>query len=241
MEGEIFEQTSFAGEATFETSDIATFEPNGHDGDLEAAGDAMSEGGEPEAPGGSPPFERAHERAVELEGRRSRRGRRRGRRGGRRDRDHKSFPEAGSDEEQAPEPAAPRAVAPVADDVVCTEPAPDVASHDDFRGEAEIEPAPSAAAIGDDHEGDAVSDPTSYRAELTELVPEPTPPADESAIRPEPLSPPREPVLTPRTAPVASEPIIERVLVRPDSGAEPTVESPKPARKGWWQRRFGSE
>ena len=240
MEGE---HASFTGEPALETSDLAAFEPNGHDGDLEpsgeVAGDVMSEVAEPETPDGSPPFERAHERAVEYEGRRARRGRRRGRRGGRRDHDHQPFFQA--DEGQAPATPGGDPTAALTGDMAGNEPPPDVESHDELPGEAQTEPVPAAATVGDDHQEKASSEPSNCSAELTEVAAERAPPQDPSAIRQEPVSPPREPVLTPRTGPVASEPIIERVVVRPDSGAEPTVEAAKPARKGWWQRRFASE
>ena len=52
----------------------------------------------------------------------------------------------------------------------------------------------------------------------------------------------------PRGEPVSSEPVLERVVVTPhtaddmaeagDDTAEKATEAP--ARKGWWQRRFGS-
>ncbi|HZA01498.1 MAG TPA: ribonuclease E/G, partial [Hyphomicrobiaceae bacterium] len=245
MEGESYgsDHVSLTGEAAIETSDIAAREPNGRHEELEplggVAGDAMSEVA-PEAPDDNLPFERAHERAEEFEGRRARRGRRRGRRGGRRDRDHKAFPHAGSEEGQ--EPATPRVdrMAALAGDMAGDEPPLEAQSHNDLRGEAQMESAPPAAT-SDDYQEKASSELTSCSAELTEVAPEQASQQDQTAIRQEPLSPPRPPILTPRTEPVASEPIIERVVVRPDAGAEPTVEAAKPARKGWWQRRFGSE
>lgn len=47
-----------------------------------------------------------------------------------------------------------------------------------------------------------------------------------------------------RSQPVASEPVLERVVVRPE-GTTPAPEAPsedaRPARRGWWQRRLMGE
>jgi ribonuclease E len=235
-EGDGWEHPSFAQEPTLESSDTGAFEPNGRQQDVESsgevAGDVMLEGAEPEAPEGGPPFERAHERAMESEGRRPRRGRRRGRRGGRRDRE--PMPQAALDEGLAPATPQDDLTADQAGEWTGHEPQPGVVErHDDLRGGAEITSAPAAISGRDEQE------------ELKEPEPEPAPerapPPEQSAIGDEPFSPPSESMRTPRTEPLASEPIIERVVVRPDSGTEPAVEAARPARKGWWQRRFGSQ
>ena len=48
---------------------------------------------------------------------------------------------------------------------------------------------------------------------------------------------------TPRGEPVSSEPVLERVVMTPHTNSADDVgdtTSDTPARKGWWQRRFGS-
>jgi ribonuclease E len=67
--------------------------------------------------------------------------------------------------------------------------------------------------------------------------------------RPEVLSGPDthvdtvEPPRARRSAPVASEPVLERVVVRPGAEGDeaPAGEDSRPVRRGWWQRKFGGE
>ncbi len=55
----------------------------------------------------------------------------------------------------------------------------------------------------------------------------------------EPTPPAPSPVPSARSAPVASEPVLERVVVGPDSAAATQAgdDASRPARRGWWQRR----
>jgi hypothetical protein len=124
-------------------------------------------------------------------------------------------------------------------DVPGRQPQSDVASRDELHGETRSTHAAEIPLGGDAKENAHAGNPAD--AGLIAQAPERAPPLDQSEVGHEPLSSPPELVRTSRTEPVASEPIVERVVVRPDAGAESAVEAPKPARKGWWQRRFGSE
>jgi ribonuclease E len=77
------------------------------------------------------------------------------------------------------------------------------------------------------------------RSSRSEIVAEPA----QSAVQalPEPEAQPEAPSRR-RHELGSSEPRIERVVVRPDQGAEASGEAaPPPQRKGWWQRKFGGE
>jgi hypothetical protein len=65
----------------------------------------------------------------------------------------------------------------------------------------------------------------------------------ELAVEPGALGEATEPSRTTRSVPVASEPVLERVVVRPDAAADEGVQRDvsRPARRGWWQRKFGSD
>ena len=86
-----------------------------------------------------------------------------------------------------------------------------------------------------------------HEAEPTPVLaqqPEPVQAVPVAAAVPEtvPVVPPVEvPSAVPsaRSAPVASEPVLERVVVGPDSAAatQASEDSSRPARRGWWQRR----
>jgi ribonuclease E len=238
-EGESYgwEEASSGREPTLQSGDIAAFEPNGHQ-DLEPVGevadDDMLESGELEAPEGGPSLERAHERGSEI--RRARRGRRRGRRGGRRDRDHQPFPQAPSEEGLAPATPQVEPGTVQASGVAGNEPRPDVERRGDLRDEAPVT-CLSAGDSGRDEQEQVRAEPP-IGPELEEPAPESA--LEHSVSGREPFSSPSEPIGTARTEPVASEPVIERVVVRPDAEAEAAVEAAKPARKGWWQRRFGN-
>lgn len=97
-----------------------------------------------------------------------------------------------------------------------------------------VEPAPQAVSEASEPPG---HEPQQPAAETAEPVKGETDVVDRSA----------------RSQPVASEPVIQRVVVRPngsqqpdDDGADTTAPAPattetetKPSRRGWWQRQFG--
>jgi ribonuclease E len=164
------------------------------------------------------------------EERRGRRGRRRGRRGGRRDREHLPASAAEPDFDHAPPGAGPQ---------------PDIEPE---------EAGATALENGASVEGGALEiAPEPVRPEpaheVAQAGPEPAQPeaqqAPESAQAAEASEQPAAPAPRPgRTAPIASEPVLERVVVRPDAGPVPgEIAQPaeRPARKGWWQRRFGTD
>ncbi len=204
--------------------DDAEPEVNGFDGHGDSqpvqASDADDTEGEKE------PAESARDEAGSGEERRGRRSRRRGRRGGRRDREETATQaaeegEGGADADAPSDEAASSAEAssdPLPEQVEETP-----ASAPEHR-EPEPEPAPVPVA--------AVEPPA-----------EPAKNKVPQEAREEAVETPR-PARTPRPAPVASEPVIERVVVRPEAGTVhadvATAESEQPARKGWWQRRFGT-
>jgi hypothetical protein len=69
---------------------------------------------------------------------------------------------------------------------------------------------------------------------------EPQPVSEERAA----AAPPRSRARSRSTA-TSGEPQIERVIVKPDhaegAATEPGVLTSEPTRRGWWQRRLGSE
>jgi len=169
-------------------------------------------------------------------GERRRRGRRRGRRGGRRGRDREGLPPHGangSDDGQAgaglegamPETAAnddeaeqrpdtTEARAPLAE---AAEPAPAMTV---VETPAEPEPAPIAAPAAVAAAPAAASTP----------APTPAPAPVAAAVEEAPAVDAR----AARTEPVWSEPVVARVVVGSDGGAEA---EPKPVRRGWWSRK----
>jgi ribonuclease E len=161
------------------------------------------------------------------EERRGRRGRRRGRRGGRRDREHLPATAAEPDFDQVPPGAGPQ---------------PDIDSED--AGATALENGASA-------EPGAAETASEPAPEVARAGPEAAQPAAQQASGPEstqstePGEHPAGPEPRPgRTAPIASEPVLERVVIRPDAGPVPgEIAQPaeRPARKGWWQRRFGAD
>ncbi len=97
-------------------------------------------------------------------------------------------------------------------EVIAAEPAAAVVKPEESTPE---EPLPVAAEV-------AVAEVVAPKVAAAEVVP-----------------PPPGPAPTPRSAPVASEPVLERVVVGPDAtGKAPEDDdTPRPARRGWWQRR----
>ncbi len=195
--------------------------------------------------------EAAEEEGEGREDRRSRRGRRRGRRGGRRDRDEaaRAAESDAAGEAETAEVEPETAAAPEEPGVPAETPVPEQA-----QAEAAGEQPPAAEAP----ETTAAPEPQPSAAPAEEVFEEPAP--AEPLEAPEPVAAtgvePVEPVAEPqvehfaaeakperhaRTEPVASEPVIERIVVGPETG---TLEQPAPAeqpvRRGWWQRRFGA-
>jgi ribonuclease E len=217
--------------------EFAHGEPHQEDGER-GAGNGYDEEEQEERPiedRPSGPDEDREAQAAEAgeengEERRGRRGRRRGRRGGRRDREHLPASAAEPDFDHAPPGAGPQ---------------PDIEPE---------EAGATALENGASVEGGALEiAPEPVRPEpaheVAQAGPEPAQPeaqqAPESAQAAEASEQPAAPAPRPgRTAPIASEPVLERVVVRPDAGPVPgEIAQPaeRPARKGWWQRRFGAD
>jgi ribonuclease E len=104
-------------------------------------------------------------------------------------------------------------------------------------GEPEIRAEQTAAVVPE-----AKAEVSERRPEAAE--PEPEMPKrsvlEQETVATEPAeAQPVTPAPNPRSAPVASEPVLARVVVRPDTGAaaQAAEEEAKPARRGWWQRR----
>ena len=240
---------SFAGDDDGDEPRIV--EIGGSDGDDDTGSEADGDGS-PEAHGGG-----------EGEGEGRRRGRRRGRRGGRRNRDRgegalarepraeardsaaddeatTSEPDRGADgdvgeddatsgrasEERREQPAAPARRSRHAE------------RHGEKHGEDrrevrasnDTEPPASRAAAGTAERG-APEEPAAPRSR----------PAEQSRETVEPAA--EMPRHRQRAMAEPGEPKLERVVVRPDASTEtsPTGEAERPARKGWWSRRFGGE
>ncbi|MGE8943766.1 Rne/Rng family ribonuclease [Leptospira interrogans] len=165
--------------------------------------------------------------------RRGRRSRRRGRRGGRRDREEATA--EGSEEPAANGAAdhtdmgADEPSSATAEDVATPEPQPVVAEAQPDEPAAPVAEAPRAPKP----ERKAVETPAAREPEV----------ASAAVESPVVVEAPK-PVRTPRPEPVSSEPVIERLVVRPEAGAVHAdvaeSEAAQPARKGWWQRRFGA-
>lgn len=215
-----------------EGDDTGVIEINGHDASDDDDGPEGAENGE-----------RADaDSANRAEGEGRRRGRRRGRRGGRRNRERGEIGQAPGLE---PQPFIGDVEQVTADQHRDRRPP----RADDARSER-------PAAISADEPEAAMTAPSHAApadAEAAEAAPRavPTPPAPAAApiIAPPPVA----------DAPVAmqselprhrqralaepSQPKIERVVVRPDTSVDTTaeVEAERPARKGWWSRRFGGE
>jgi ribonuclease E len=158
------------------------------------------------------------------EDRRGRRGRRRGRRGGRRDRDH--VPVSGAEEqpEFAYPPQSFEAATPPEDRENVT-----------GGGEEPTRAARATAEPPSEREGNVTPLPTAAEpAAPFEAAERGESHVAEAGERAAPRSV--------RTAPVASEPVLERVVVRSDTEpAQAAEETDRPARRGWWQRRFGTD
>jgi ribonuclease E len=161
--------------------------------------------------------------------RRGRRGRRRGRRGGRgnhRERGPSQGPNGGKSAERGfdeyqEQPAAEFSSAPLPGDVG----APDT------PGEAHEATGSASSRAEDSAEGEAL---------LARAAPEREPQGLAAPGSPvDTVEPPR----AKRSTPVASEPVLERVVVRPGAeGDEASAgEEARPVRRGWWQRKFGGE
>ncbi len=219
------------------------FEPAGHDEEREEEDAEEHAADLEEGDARSPEAESAGEGTGE---RRARRGRRRGRRGGRRDREQ--TPRASE-----PTDALPHDRAPIhADDDERPAVPPAIAeAADEHRRPRHHEPIASEPAAPERSEPPAevkmLARPANVAVEPTEERPQQHPVASEPVDRPEPEhqpTPPPAPARNRRTAPVASEPVIERVVVRPNAGTlqpqpdESTGETP--VRRGWWQRKFGA-
>jgi ribonuclease E len=178
-------------------------------------------------------------------GRRRRRGRRGGRRG--RERDGEVQPREAEFGQPGSEP------------VVGAEGRPPLRAHADLAGfgpQPDITTAEAELNGGSNDATRRQHRPERQRSERiwdVETAPAAPQPAARSAL--EAVSPPAAPRVDSSTAPVeaaaplrrrheadSSEARIERVVVRPDQ-VEPATEdgTVAPQRKGWWQRRFGSE
>ncbi|MEW5964858.1 MAG: hypothetical protein AB1749_15005, partial [Pseudomonadota bacterium] len=164
------------------------------------------------------------------EGRRGRRGRRRGRRGGRRGRDRNrediGEPTAAANRHDGEEGAGPYADEGEAMREVAAEP-----PH--ARGQ-EPEQHPGLG----DQPWPVAPRPAAPAPERTEPPPAPPAPVAVAAVE-EPAPAPRQRT---RGEPIASEPRIERVVVKPGAD-EPAAEAEadaagQPVRKGWWLRRL---
>jgi ribonuclease E len=165
--------------------------------------------------------------------RRGRRSRRRGRRGGRRDREETTA--EGSEDSAAngvadhTDMGADEPSSAAAEEVATPEPQPVVADAQPDEPAAPVAEAPRAPKP----ERKAVETPAAREPEV----------ASAAAESPVVVEAPK-PVRTPRPEPVSSEPVIERLVVRPEAGAVHAdvaeSEASQPARKGWWQRRFGA-
>jgi len=191
------------------------------------------------------------EEAEARHARRGRRGRRRGRRGGRRDREaplSAAAPESEHDLE---------AVAPEAQDEDGSEPAE--ASADEVEAVAVMpaetekgEPAeiPAKPVSAGEVSEEPKPSPEPAVEPVSAVQPELAPAAAEVEAAPQAAESEAEevqvqvkPGRVSRTEPVASEPVIERIVVSPEVGTVVSSELPaqdQPARRGWWQRRFGA-
>ena len=197
---------------------------------------ATEEGGESEAAGEQP--QRA-EGSAEGEERSRRRGRRRGRRGGRRDRDETARQAAGDEAGEA------TADANGDDAEAATATAADATPAETASAEAPVkdDTGPTAEPVAAASNGAAVMEEPAPVAAPEEPEPASTAPVVEAAPV-EAAAPERAPAkpARARAEPVSSEPVIERVVVRPETAGAPAdvTEAAQPARKGWWQRRFGA-
>jgi len=189
------------------------------------------------------------------EQRRHRRGRRRGRRGGRRDRDGVAPAVAGESgvveaNAEAVEPESGPVLeasseAPVQLDATADQTVTSAPGSEDVVPGAEVaiaEPESGAVAHAEAESGPAMTEQAGAEPAQASTAPpvEASVPALESQA--EGASQEQRPSRTPRTEPVASEPIIERIVLGPEIGAvtpERPTPSEQPARRGWWQRRFG--
>nr|PZN86496.1 MAG: ribonuclease E [Pseudomonadota bacterium] len=188
------------------------------------------------------------------EQRRHRRGRRRGRRGGRRDRDGVAPAVAGESgvveaNAEAVEPESGPVLeasseAPVQLDATADQTVTSAPDSEDVVPGAEVaiaEPESGAVAHAEAESGPAMTEQAGAEpAQASTAPPVASVPALESQA--EGASQEQRPSRTPRTEPVASEPIIERIVLGPEIGAvtpERPTPSEQPARRGWWQRRFG--
>jgi ribonuclease E len=96
----------------------------------------------------------------------------------------------------------------------------------------------SGAPVSSRVEPPAEPDQTALSAEP--VMTSPVAPVDE---RPPPIPAPAPelvaatPAPSPRSQPVASEPVLERVVVGPNAAPPEEGDTPRPARRGWWQRR----
>jgi ribonuclease E len=180
-------------------------------------GDAEDDG--PEA------TDRPHEEGDD--GRRGRRGRRRGRRGGRRDREQQqrgahASGEATSEDDRPPSRAQEYEPADIAADAPPRD-AETPGGWGSGAGTPERNAEPAAVTLEHERVIDTVA--TATAKEDDERAPDVAP---------------VQPVRVSRTKPVASEPVLERVVVGAAVHSETDeADATKPARKGWWQRKFG--
>jgi ribonuclease E len=201
--------------------------------DLEADAPSGSEPGLDDEAGGAEDAEAgAREQRPGREERRGRRGRRRGRRGGRggnRERGPLSANGTSGGEHDVggfgPQPAVDFPVSAETHDAEPVEsddrtgdvrqPTPDLAAGEPQRTRVEVEAVTARAGAEE-------------RAELT---------SDRRSG-----SAPVQPSRAARMTPSASEPVLERVVVQPGGeGGDAARDDGQPARRGWWQRKFGGE
>ena len=178
-----------------------------------------------------------------------RRRRRRGRRGGRRNHERQGASEGGeaADANARPEEGDAREethaqVNGGADHL--PEHFGERVSFTEVQGEvADVSLAVSARAVSMQAEKvhAAAADVSQREASRSAILEEPAAPVATEAVTLEPVADeaPPAPAPSPRRAPVASEPVLERVVVGPDAvgAAASGEETPRPARRGWWQRR----
>jgi ribonuclease E len=169
------------------------------------------------------------------EERRGRRGRRRGRRGGR-----SSHREDAQMQGNGSAEGADRGF-----DLHGAQPAPDLAAEHVTTAERAHGAQDTPKSVEPDRAGRFV---TGGRAQAGEEAEDAMAKTDvevqhELAVEPGALGEATEPSRTTRSVPVASEPVLERVVVRPDAAADEGVQRDvsRPARRGWWQRKFGSD
>ncbi len=211
---------------------LRTVEPAG--GDFEA--DAPSGDGsglDDEARGPDDADGGAREQRSDREERRGRRGRRRGRRGGR-----------GGNRERGPLSANGTSGGEHGSDGFGPQPAVDfpvsAEAHAAEPAEADDEPAerpePASHFVAEERQP--------VRVEEVEAVAASTSVEEHVELpgKRQPVSASGHPSRAARMTPTASEPVLERVVVQPGGqDSDAAHDDGRPARRGWWQRKFGGE